>query len=231
MTTCSSNGDFTINITLVPGENVLVAKTRDSVGQYGPDSVSVTIFLDSRAIETSQATPPQATVENKSSSKPMLIYIDPVQKGILIGQSITLDYEVDGSEPPYTIAIDWGDGTPTTLVKHDDEGDFSSSHIYDISGQRTVHISGIDSKGNRAYMQTIIVVHPQNPTGALVYASPEDNNCSEAGSTFSSYCFNSDSTLVKITEMAWPALIVATLMTVSFWVGEKMMLHQLKPRH
>lgn len=211
MTKCSASGDFAITISLVRDKNVLIAKTRDAIGQYGPDSSPVIVYFNP-----------------VNQFQQMIIYTEPIQKAIFAGQTLTLDYRVESSEPPYTIAIEWGDGTPATLVKHDKEGDYSASHIYDTAGQRTVNISGIGANGSTAFIQTIVVVYPANTSAGTTSSS----NCSESsGANFSNYCFPTNSTLVKITEMLWPAIIVASLMTISFWVGEKLMIHQLRLKH
>ncbi|MEK7626513.1 MAG: hypothetical protein AAB423_04175 [Patescibacteria group bacterium] len=214
MTKCSPEGTFTITITLVPGENRVVAKTRDSLGQYGPDSEAVTYFLDAK--------PGTKQSNNTGLYKPLLIYTDPVQKGVLMGQSLKINYEIDGNEGPYTIVIDWGDGSPITLVKHDKEGDYSASHIYKEPGQRTVRISGIGSQGGKASIQTIIVVHSES--------APITSTASSCDSTtFAKYCFSSDRITVII-DFLWPAIIIAMLMTASFWVGEKISYEHLRPR-
>lgn len=212
MTACSDNGDFVITITLVPGKNTLVAKTRDAVGQYGPDSAVITIFYNA---------------PEQNPSTPLMIYTDPVQKGTLQYNSFTLDYDVNGGKPAYTVAIDWGDGSPTSLHKHENEGKFQSKHIYEQSGQMTLRISVIDSDAVQASIQTVVVVHPQTaPASGSITRSGE---C-PGGNTFSSICTSSNPALLKIFDLAWPAVIVASLMTISFWVGEKVMIRELKFR-
>ena len=218
MTTCSVEGTYKISITLVPGSNTIVARTRDSLGQYGPNSEPVTYYLD-QGVGAAQNSTNSAT----ELMKPLLIYTDPVQKGLLVGQSLKINYEIDGSEPPYSIAIDWGDGTPLTLEKYDKEGDYSASHTYKAPGQITIRISGIGSKGGRATIQTIIVVHSSNTP-----ITSTTTSCS--GNSFAEYCLPSDR-LATIVEFLWPAIIVATLMTASFWMGEKIPYGQSFPRH
>lgn len=212
MTICTPEGTFAITITLVPGENLIIAKTRDSLGQYGPDSGVLVIYYDLSASS------------GVSQLKPFLIYTDPVQRGLSINQNLYLDYEVDGGEAPYTVAIDWGDGSPTYLAKHDKKGDFSSAHTYKTSGQRTIYISGIDAEGRKATIQTIVVIHPPS-----VVASGS-STCEGAGS-FAEYCFPSNSLLIKITEIIWPAIIIAALMTLSFWVGERVIVREMHLKH
>ena len=225
MTICSSAGTFSITITLAPGQNNLKARIRDNLGQYGPDSAIVTVYLDPKP-STKTQTSQVSKEDQKAFISPMLIYTDPVQRGISVGQTLSLDYEVDGNEAPYTIAIDWGDDSPTSLFKHDKEGDNGASHKYTTAGQRTIHISGIGAKGGKAVIQTIVVVHPTN--APITSTSKCGDN--HIGSSFAEYCLP-DNELIKIADLLWPTSIVAILMTGSFWVGEKITLRHFRPKH
>lgn len=206
MTICSPEGTFKITITLVPGENSISVRTRDSLGQYGPNSEAITYFLDQKTSTL--------TIANGEALKPLLIYTDPVQKGLLVGQSVKVDYQIHGDEPPYSVVIDWGDGTPVTIIKHDKEGNYSSNHVYKDPGQRTIRISGIGGSGIKASIQTVIVVHSANAP----ISSTSSNGCEV--NSFSQYCLKSEG-LTGVIEFMWPAIVVASLMAGSFWIGEK----------
>lgn len=223
MTICSTEGTFSITITLVPGANDIKAKTRDAIGQYGPDSAVITLYLDSKNVSSPGASP--STGAYSVSTKPFLIYTTPVQRGVLLGQSMKLDYEIDGGTAPYTIVIDWGDGTPTSIIRHEKAGDYSAFHVFKKSGQTTVRLSGIGANGEKATMQTIIVVHassvPISATATCDYTS--------IGKNFTQDCLVTDK-LASLVEFVWPAIIVATLMTGSFWIGERIMYHRLRPQ-
>lgn len=227
MTICSSSGTFSVVVTLVPGANDVKAKTRDAVGQYGPDSGVITLFLDAGVSPaTSGGTSTSSSQAGTGShDRPFLIYTTPVQRGISLGQSIKLDYEIDGDNGPYTIAIDWGDGSPSSLIRHDKAGNYSVTHVFKKAGQATVRLSGISANGATASIQTIVVVHtspaPISATAVCDYSRP--------GVNFAQTCFPTDR-LASLIEFIWPAIIVATLMTTSFWVGERIMYRRLHPQ-
>lgn len=223
MAICTIEGRFKITITLVSGENKIKIRTRDSLGQYGPDSKVTTIYFDSKSAEQNVG----VSGNSKDLFRPLMIYTSPTQRGVLAGQPMALDYEIDGDEPPYTIAIDWGDGSPTTLVRHEKKGDFATSHTYHDAGQRTIRISGLGSKESRASIQTVVVVHPLN---APISDTASCNNNGFGGS-FSEYCLPGGNTLADVGNLVLPATVVATLMTASFWVGEKLTFRHMRPRH
>ncbi|MEK9196110.1 MAG: PKD domain-containing protein, partial [Patescibacteria group bacterium] len=160
-------------------------------------------------------------VENELA-RPLLIYTEPVQAGLLIDQYFKINYEVDGGESPYSIVVDWGDGAPVTLLSHDKAGDYSANHTYKNPGQRTIRISGMDAKGSKATIQTIVVVHSSNAPVAHI-----SNSCQ--GGSFSEYCFASDD-VTSVIEYVWPAIAIATLMASSFWLGEKITYGHTIPR-
>lgn len=221
MTICAG-GRFSVQITLVPGQNDLKARTRDSLGQYGPDSAKIKVYFDLEKSSIVSKDPKML----QGFYKPLLIYTDPVQRGILSGQSIKLEYEIDGNEPPYTVVIDWGDDSRSTLVKHEKEGNYFAQHLYKQAGQRTIKISGIGARGGNATIQTIIVVHPSS--APLTSSSVCDGQT--ASSNFSEYC-TPPSKITEVVDLIWPAIIIAILMTVSFWFGEKVIYHRLKKSH
>ncbi len=154
MTVCGDDGRFSINITLAPGENILKARTRDSLGQYGLDSREIRVFYDLKLASVG--------IKEGSKVKPLFVYTSPTQRGVLAGQPLSIDYEIDGGEPPYTVAIDWGDSSSVTLLNHKKSGNYATSHIFNEAGQKTVRISVIGSNDDKATIQTIVVVHPIN---------------------------------------------------------------------
>lgn len=221
MALCSASGRFNITITLVPGENKIIAMIRDSLGQYGPKSDPVIVFYDLATNNNSQKNPDNTKFIN---SDPLLIYTEPVQRGITVGQPLKLDFEIDGDSPPYSIAIDWGDGTPTGLDKYKKEGNFSASHQYSKSGQQTIRISGIGGSGAKATIQTIVVVHSLSTP----IASTKTEDCDQTKGNFAEYCSAAVFGNSKFIDIMWPAIIVASLMTASFWAGEKIIIRRSK---
>jgi len=202
---CSDQGTFHLSITLIPGQNDIKARIRDGAGQYGPDSNIVTVFYD--VAKPSAAGAPQPTM------LPFLIYTQPVQRGVVNGQELTITYEINGGKPPYAIAINWGDGTKVDAYYQSKEGDFKASHHFASAGQFTLSISGNDAAHNHAFIQSIGVM--QGTTVAAV-----TQTCNDLSSPSGTYC-NISSQLQRLIDTLWPAFIVACLMTLSFWLGER----------
>lgn len=216
MTQCSSEGTFQLIITLISGDNDIVAKTRDSLGRYGPDSERINV----RYLPPISMAQPQNSQD--SYQKSLLVYTKAVQRGLILQQKFNLDYEIDGGVKPYTVSIDWGDGSANTLINHSDIGNFNASHSYSKAGQMTVRVSVIDSAGNQASIQAIVIVH--DITGPVTTMNTCDY--SKFNSSFLQYCTKPTQLEVAVNYI-WPALVVAVLMTASFWIGEKVMLKQI----
>ncbi len=219
MVQCASDGTFKIIITLVPGANDIIAKTRDNIGQYGPDSEKINIFFKQLVANTTQN---QTQSGGQTYSKTLLVYTPPLQRGLVINQQLGLEYEIDGGVKPYTASIDWGDGTPNTLINHESIGNFKAIHEYKKAGQMTVRISVIDAKGEQASIQTVVVVHDITPPAASVSSC----DYSKFNSSFAQYC-TQPGKLEAAVNYIWPALAITILMTASFWIGERVMYRQL----
>ena len=223
---CSSLGQYSVQITVVPGKNILVVKTKNGANEYGPDSSQVVVNYKIEQDTKSSTTP----LENKSdlgesqtggaaneqNIAPLLIYVAPVQLGIQPESLLTLEYEINGGKPAYALSINWGDGSDFTIKPHDQEGDFTEQHTYEEAGQYTVTLFVQDSLGSNATIQTIVIVNgqPRNDNSIL---SPIANDCSSENGTDNSIAC----TIISSVNVIWPAFLIATTMTLSFWLGEK----------
>lgn len=213
---CDLAGEFSITITIIPGKNVLFARTSDFLGRYAPDSNTVNVYLD--RVSPSPGPTPGSTAT--TTNLPLLIYTQPVQRGLAPDKVMTMTYSVDGGLAPYAISIDWGDDTSPDVVALAKSGDYNQTHIYDKPGQYVVSISGTDTQGNKAFIQTIVVVNGSLETGN--------------GSVFifgTSICEGDSGIICRIirsADLLWPAFIIAVIMTFSFWAGEQIVLHRYK---
>ncbi len=209
---CNSDGNFKLTITLIPGSNQLHARQGDSFGRYSPDSATTTVFYD---VPTS--------VQQRSAgaggvtARPLLIYTTPVQWGVSPGNTLKLDYQINGGLPAYAVTIDWQDKSRNDLYSHEDEGDFSATHRYNQPGQYTVTIFASDKLGNHALIQTTIIVNGKGTTAATI------DPCAQPAAATTLECYFPNR-ITAFLDRVWPALIVATLMAASFWVGERVVL-------
>lgn len=213
MAVCDSDGRYAITVTLWYGKNVLVAKIRDALGQYGPNSTPIEVFYERPGGDS-------ATADglNEGSTGPFELLIDPLQQSIWLGQAIKISYTVRGDKPPYTLAFDWGDGTPSDLIKQDKPGTYTITHIYKQAGKNVLRISGLGSAGGNGTIQTVVIVHTNE---ALVSGTV---SCADnpTDAVFASICNPPVKQEVFITRFIGPAVGLASIMAFSFFIGEKL---------
>ncbi len=203
---CNEVGTFKVFITLVPGKNIIYTRIHDSLYQYGPNSERLTLWYN----------------VPETLTPPLLITTRAIQKGILKNQSLQLNYSIAGGRAPYSLYIDWGDGSIAELVNINSPGSYELSHKYKEIGQFVITVRAADQDNQQFTIQTVIVVHPNEQTLLI----------NGIGDCDSSNCTNSTLNIVRLLNWAWPALIVALLMTLSFWIGEKVAYSQRNtPRH
>lgn len=203
MTRCDSTGNFSIIVSLLAGKNDLVARTRDGLNQYGPDSNKIVVYFDSA---------------NQSAAS-LLIMVDAYQDGISIDQKFKLAYRLEGGKQPYTVSFDWGDNTPAELVKQDSGGRHVQGHFFKQSGFLTVRISVIDNSGSTASVQTMVLVN-----GGQIAAS--GTTCGN-GTLVSDKSFCVTPAKSDLVDKLWPVIIISTVLTASFWMGEQVVVRRL----
>lgn len=158
-TPCDSNNNFTIIITLTPGQNSLVARSFTITGDSGPDSTPVGVTYTPLVLPTPPAksstnntTPPGTPTTGSSTTAVSPLLVTASQPFVIFGpgKSAVWTGTITGGMPPYTINIDWGDGgTHTYLIKTPGETHFShrysamhsyviTLHVTDRSGQSVV---------------------------------------------------------------------------------------------
>lgn len=123
-----------------------------------------------------------------------------------IGQPFTWSMGLTGGTPPYTVVIDWGDGSGSTLTRSDGSV-FSLQHAYPEVKTYRVLVKMTDAKGAVATMQLSAVVKGQ-ASGLASLA----NNGPLAG------LFAQTRQYLWI---VWPVYIAVVLMVFSYWLGER----------
>lgn len=215
--TCSSNGQFELAITLVGGKNDLLARTKDGLGQYAPNSGTVIVHYD-----LPEDKPKIRSPGNPAAPQPLLLTTKSLFSGINKNQALTLRYEIDGGVIPYAVSVAWGDGSENDLYSIEKAGDYNVEHKYKEPGQYTVIISAKDSAGHESTIQTIVVVNQST----LVSGGITGNAGQDCSTT---QCYISEH-LVKLVNIMWVPFSVASLMTISFWLGEKIVLARIHLR-
>src|SRR5262249_11573860 len=65
-TICDLTGLYSVIITLLPDQNDLIARVADALGQYGPDSATVTVYYDVPPPPTPTPTPSSSPTPSPS---------------------------------------------------------------------------------------------------------------------------------------------------------------------
>ncbi len=246
---CDSNGEFNIQITIIVGKNVLIAKMSDSLNQYSPNSDKVLVFLKAGASGSGTVSSSSSSSSTQASVTPLLIYTIPVQRGVFPDQLLRLKYEVEGGKSPYAVSVDWGDNSKSDVAPLSRTGDYETSHIFERAGQYTIAISATDSIKGKAYTQTIAIINgaveplstnifrlasaicseQQGLSDFSLLRSKIGNN--NFGAIIPNFFADGETVVCSIIQNAnviWPLFIIACVMTFSFWVGERVMIHRYK---
>lgn len=216
---CSADKTFEISTDLFEGANELQVKAFNITDDEGPQSDPITVYYDAPKppVEPAPGTvsPPPAS---QPSVPPLLIKSDFKYKGYFTGQLVRWPLEINGGSPPYAINVEWGDGE-TSLISLKEAGKFNIEHIYDKAGAEKgnyeVKISATDSAGRKTYFQFFIMVRDENAPVA------------PGGTTGDSAGIADKREWLKF---IWPAYGIVVLMAVSFWLGEREELIELR-RH
>ena len=222
---CDTGGLYSVLITLVPGQNDLVARDADALGQYGPDSSTVSVYYDAppppspppaptptpplptMPAPTHAATPsPQpltgsATPLPSSAPKPSTLLITSSQhlyQGTDPNTPVQWTITVSGGLTPYQLAWEWGDGS-NDAYPSTAGGPLSHTHSYAKTGVYQLTVRATDASGHQAVIQLVTIVGG-GQVQVFGQASPGDQS----------------GNLILI----WPLLTITGLVVLSFWLGE-----------
>jgi hypothetical protein len=193
--TVCTNGSYTIQIDLFSGSNQLYAEDFDALDQSSPSSNIVTVTFN-----------PPSTV---SSTNLLLITSNYAERGADPGTVLTWPISVSGGTAPYALSIDWGDGTPTSLLSEQYPGAVTLSHTYSSAGVYEITIKATDKNGQLAFLQLVGVANgatTSNPTGSK----------------------NSPNTIREVIIVWIPAALTVILLPIAFWLGRRYELSSLR---
>lgn len=192
-TPCDDNGRYTLEVDLLIGENILIARVYDVLNQPGPDSNVVRVFYD--------ALPPQAgpTSSFDFGGAQLLINTDAVFRGTFPGEEMIMPIEILGGTPPYALNIQWGDLTNKVVPRNDNFG-FNVGHTYKKGGVYQIGLQASDSRGLVAFLTVAAIVNGQPDAATAATSSPTKTN-----------------TLLLL----WPLYVGIVAVVASFWLGEQ----------
>ena len=196
---CSAAKTFSFDIDLLYGQNSLVARAYDALNQSSPDSNIVVVFYD--------ATPPQSSPLDFANllGNQLLLRTSPVLRGAYPGVDFSLPVEIIGGKGPYSLSIDWGDGKKD-LLPRGSNGSFDITHQYARPGTYSVALRASDADAQQAFLQVLVIVNGQG-AGA-------------AGGTGAGSASSNNSLTLKLIVI-WPLYLLAIMLVIGFWLGEK----------
>ncbi|MEX0668307.1 MAG: PKD domain-containing protein [Candidatus Saccharimonadales bacterium] len=147
-TECLDNATYELESDLFYGNNELITRVRDLLGQPGPDSNPVNV--------TYQPLDPSVT-----TGQQLLLTSDVTYKGALPSEEISFPLAISGGSGPYAVSVTWGDGE-SDVLNLSDTGNFQISHNYTIPGVYKVTIRAVDSVESAAFLQITSVISGQS---------------------------------------------------------------------
>jgi hypothetical protein len=191
-TACSSSGTFTIDIDMLIGKNILIARVYDALNQTGPDSNIVTVYYD--ALPTQSA--PLTSLDFGGAQ--LLLSTDAVFRGVFPEKNMSMPITILGGTAPYAINIQWGDST-NSIISRKDNLVFNETHVYKKPGTYQISIQASDAKNRVAFISVVAIVNGQ----------PNVANTTTSAST----------TVNKLLVL-WPLYIGTIAVVISFFIGE-----------
>ncbi len=187
------NGSYTVPVDLFSGENDLVSIVYDALDQAGPDSNQVTVnYTDAEFLQFG------THVELSSNY---------AERGAQPNTELDWPVILSGGTAPYAVSIDWGDGSPNTLISESDQGTLNLSHEYTNAGIYAVIVKAADANGGEAFLQLVA-----DSTG-----SAQSNNKPE-----------NDNTVIQTKLLWWPAAAMVPLFFAVYWLGRRAELFGLR---
>lgn len=193
-TACTDAGAFTMDVDLLFGQNILIARVYDALNQAGPDSNKVTVYYD--------VLPDQASAINSLDfgGPQLLLNTDAVFRGSFPGQEMAVPIDIIGGTPPYAINVQWGDAN-NKVVSRSDNTSFSVTHTYQKAGTYQLTIQGSDGNGRVAFLTVATIVNGQPDVATTTATASTD-------------------TLSKLIVL-WPLYTSSVAILISFWLGER----------
>ncbi len=191
--TVCSNGGFSLQVDLLFGKNILIARVYDALNQAGPPSAAVTVYFD---ILPSQAGP---LTSLDFSGTQLLLNTDAVYRGLFPEKDFDIPVDILGGTPPYALNVQWGDAN-NKVVPRPDNTSFRVGYAYKKPGTYQISMQATDSVGRVAFLGVAAIVNgqPSVATGS--------------GST---------TAVPNQLLLLWPVYTATIGIVVAFWLGER----------
>ena len=195
---CTSSGTYSLDIDLLIGANILLARVYDDLNQAGPDSNKPTVYYDALPAQAG----PLTSLDFGGAQ--LLLNTDAVFRGVFPKQELSIPIDILGGTPPYAINVQWGDSS-NKMVPRANNQSFTVGHVYQRAGTYQISIQGTDANGRVAFLTVAAIVNGQPST---VTGTSE-----QSGSV-------SGATLARLLAL-WPLYTSVVAIAISFWLGER----------
>lgn len=193
---CTADGRYSLDIDLLIGPNVLLARVYDDLNQPGPDSNKPTVHYDALPAQAG----PLTSLDFGGAQ--MLLNTDAVFRGVFPNEEMHMPIDILGGTPPYAINVQWGDSSNKVVPRGNNQS-FTIEHVYTRPGTYQIRIQGSDANGRVAFMTVAAIVNGQPAT---VTGSSEPTV--------------SNGTLARLLTL-WPLYTSVVAIAISFWLGER----------
>lgn len=218
-----TNGEWSLQVSLLVGANRLSAQAYNLTDQPGPTADGVVVTYTPPAPKpVPQGSTGTGSPKPAPAAKPLTIGNDFQYKGYFTDQTVSLTLSLAGGVTPYALQVDWGDGQ-TDLRSVKTETKLTLHHVYDrppvVSNGYIITVTVSDGADVRTLLQLFAVVSPL-PGGPANQEA--DNGLFTPGSRYGSFW-----------SVAGPTLAIALVALISFWLGERRefeLLHQASKR-
>lgn len=196
---CDDKGNFSFQVDLLIGQNVLIARVYDVLNQAGPDSNPVTVYYDALPAQT-------AGISSLNfGANQLILNTSAVYRGVFPDHELSVPIEILGGTPPYAVNVQWGD-THNNVIPRSDNITFNATHTYHKAGTYQVTIQATDAQGRVAFLTVAVFVNGQPAVTSVSNTTKNPLN--------------------KFLVL-WPLYASAVTVVISFWLGERREKHIL----
>jgi hypothetical protein len=228
---CGAGNSFEISASLYPGVNTLSAQDYNITDDKGPVSASINVtyvFDLTTAPGNASSTVPSTSYpySNAQSAADLPILTSTYSyQAFAVNSKINWNLDISGGVAPYALHVDWGDGTMLDLIISKARV-LPLSHKYATTGRYTVTFKILDKVKGETVLQLIAIV--QTPIFSASSGSTDNTTFPAGNGDFSSIISSTLPVLVKHwVAAAWVSYATVSLMSISFWLGERQEIAQL----
>ena len=161
-TSICNGGEFSVQVTLSPGANIIKAQVYNKPDDAGPSSSAITVYYDVPAAHTPQPGQSGSAPTPAAGGGGLTLDIPYAFTAKNTHDVWEWNITIGGGVLPYTLTINWGDGVIERITR-DDSSPFTRSHAYDRQGTYQPLFSVRDSANNGASVQLAAEVR-ERPT-------------------------------------------------------------------